>query len=200
MNVTAAPITYIARANALEYEGTWRLTSDSLELKGGPTAGPDVVLHFPYAGMSELRLSFAPTRFDRRRYRCEVRMRSGQRVSIISTHFESVGNFEDRAATYVPFVRGLIARVAAANPACRFRSGKRPLFYLLEHAFLLAALVLLVFVIGLVGGAGLSQLVLVKLAILAFYIPVMILYTRKNWPRRFDPRNIPDNVLPNVSA
>jgi hypothetical protein len=200
MNVSAPPFSYITRANALEYEAIWRLGADALELTGGPTAGPDVTMRFPYKDVCELRLSFAPTRFDPRRYRCEVRMRSGQRVAIMSTHYAGVGNFEDRAAGYVPFVRGLVARVASANPAARFRSGKRPLFYLLEHAFLLLMLVLLVLVLGLVGGAALSHLVLVKLGILLFYIPLMILYTRKNWPRRFDPRDIPGDVLPEPAS
>jgi hypothetical protein len=47
-----------------------------------------------------------------------------------------------------------------------------------------------------VGGLSLSELVLIKLGILATYIPLMILYTRKNWPRRFDPTAIPNELLP----
>jgi hypothetical protein len=196
MNAPAPPVTYTARANVFEHEATWRLAPDALERIGGPTQNPKAVQRFPYRDVSELWLSFAPTRFDRERYRCELRMRTGQRVRIFSTHYQSIGNFEDRAVTYVPFARGLVARVAGANPACRFRSGKSRLAYVLEHAFLLAALILLVLVIGMVGGANLSQLVMVKLAILAFYIPVAILYARKNWPRQFDARAIPEDVLP----
>ena len=52
------------------------------------------------------------------------------------------------------------------------------------------------FVIGAVGGASLSTLVLVKLGILVTYIPLMILYTRKNWPRSFDPAAIPPDLIP----
>ena len=54
----------------------------------------------------------------------------------------------------------------------------------------------LVLVLGLVGGVALSNLVLVKLGIIASFIPVMIMYTRKNWPRRFDPAAIPAEALP----
>jgi hypothetical protein len=48
MNELAGPPSYVARANVLEHEAIWRLRPDALELQGGPTAGPDVVMQFPY--------------------------------------------------------------------------------------------------------------------------------------------------------
>jgi hypothetical protein len=47
-----------------------------------------------------------------------------------------------------------------------------------------------------IGGAAFSDLVLVKLGIVAAFIPLMIMYTRKNWPRRFDPAAIPREAMP----
>ena len=105
-------------------------------------------------------------------------------------------DFEDRAATYVPLVRGLVARVAEANPACRFRSGKGPFVYWAEHIFLLLMVLLIVLVVFLVGGVAFSDLFLVKLGIVLGFIPLMIMYTRKNWPRRFDPAAIPKEAMP----
>jgi hypothetical protein len=32
--------------------------------------------------------------------------------------------------------------------------------------------------------------------VIAFYIPVAIRYTRRNWPRSFSPPAIPEEVLP----
>ena len=200
MDVTPGPVVHTVRANGLEYDGIWRLGPDALALTGGSTAGPDVTVEFPYSAISEIRLSFAPTRFDWARYRCDLRLANGQTIAILSTHYASIGDFEDRAASYVPLVRGLIARVAAANPACRIRAGKRPLVYFAEHAFLLAMMLLLALVIGLVGGVGLSGLVLIKLGILAAYIPLMIVYTRKNWPRRLAPAAIPAMSCRNASS
>jgi hypothetical protein len=51
-------------------------------------------------------------------------------------------------------------------------------------------------VLGVIGGAAFSDLVLVKLGIVAAFIPLMIMYTRKNWPRRFDPAAIPREAMP----
>jgi hypothetical protein len=197
MNAPSDPVTHRVRASVLEKETIWRLGPDALKREEIPREGPPLTVRYPYADIMEVRLTFAPSRFDSRRYRCDFQLKSGMLAAILSTHNAGIGDFEDRGATYGPLVRGLIARVAAANPACRFWAGKRPGTYWGEHIFLFAMLVLLVYVIGLVGGLSLSELVLIKLGILATYIPLMILYTRKNWPRHFDPAAIPDDLIPN---
>jgi len=38
--------------------------------------------------------------------------------------------------------------------------------------------------------------VAIKLALIAVYVPVMLRYARINRPRRFDPENVPADVLP----
>jgi hypothetical protein len=196
MNELAGPPSYVARANVLEYEAIWRLQPDALELQGGPTAGPDVVMRFPYRDVVGLRLSYAPSRADHARYRCDLRMRSGQQVAILSTHYAGIGDFEDRAATYGPFMRSLIARVVAANPAASFRSGSKPLAYWAEHLFLLAMVAFMVFALSLTGFAPLSESTWAKFAFIIASIPLLIAYTRKNWPSRFKPDAIPKDVLP----
>jgi hypothetical protein len=187
---------YVARANALEYEGTWRLMPDVLELQSGPTAGSDVVRRYPYRDIVGVRLSYAPSRVDSARYRCDLQMRSGQRLAVLSTHYAGIADFEDRAATYSPFVRALIARIAAANPSASFRSGKNPLVYLAEHVFLFAMFALLIFVLSAVGFGPLSESSWLKLVIIIGFIPLLIAYMRKNWPRRFAPEAIPNDALP----
>lgn len=99
MNDAAAPPTYVARANVLEYDAIWRLAPDALELQGGPAAGPDVVMRFPCRDIVVVRLSYAPSRVDSARYRCDLTMRSGRRIAILSTHYAGIADFEDRAAT-----------------------------------------------------------------------------------------------------
>ena len=195
MNEPASP-TYVARANVLEHEAIWRLTSDALELQGGPTAGPDVVMRFPYRDIVGVRLSYAPSRVDSARYRCDLTMRSGGTIAMLSTNYAGIADFEDRAATYAPFVRTLIAKVAAANPSARFRSGKNPITYWAEHLFLLAMVALLIFVLSITGTMPLSDSSWAKLFIIIGFIPLLIVYTRKNWPNRFKPDAIPSDVLP----
>jgi hypothetical protein len=211
---------HTSRANVFQQEATWRLGADALEREGGEPADAPWIAHalrwylrilwpwkgitidpggaarFPYRDIAELRLLFDPTRFDAQRHRCDVTLRDGTRAMFWSTHYVSVGEFEDRGASYRPFVRALVAYTAAANPACRFRAGKRPIVYWAELIFLLAMVALLIFVLALVGGSGLSDLVLAKLAILAAMVPLALRYTRKNRPRTFSPGAIPPDVLP----
>lgn len=196
MDDVAAPPTYIARANVLEYEAIWRLGPDALELQGGPTAGPDVILRFPYRDIVDVRLSYAPSRVDSGRYRCDLRTRSGQRLAILSTHYAGIADFEDRASTYVPFVRALVARVADVNPSASFRRGKRPFAYWSELIFLTVMVAILVLVLSLVGFGPLSDVTWAKLFIVLGSIPLLIVYTRKNWPGSFKPDAIPDDLLP----
>ena len=196
MDMLTDALTHRARTSILEQETVWRLTPDALEREQVLKDGKGLTVRYPYQDIREIRLSFAPSRFDRARYRCEFQLKNGTLVSILSTHYAGFASFEDRGASYAPLVRGLIERVAAANPACKFHAGKLPGAYWGEQIFLFLMVLLLVFVIGAVGGASLSTLVLVKLGILVTYIPLMILYTRKNWPRSFDPTAIPPDLIP----
>lgn len=196
MEPTPDVITHRVRSSVLERETSWRLMPDALEREQVLKDGKDLTVRYPYRDIREIRLSFAPSRVDSRRYRCDFQLTNGTLAAILSSHYAGIADFEDRGATYVPLVRGLIAHVAAANPKCKFEAGKRPGTYWGEHIFLFLMLMLLVFVLGAVGGLSLSHLVLVKLGILVTYIPLMILYTRKNWPRSFDPTAIPAEIMP----
>ena len=157
---------------------------------------PGGAARFPYAGITELRLSYDPTRVDTRRHRCDVRCAGGERGTLWSTHFAGVADFEDRAATYTPFVRALVAHVAAANPNCAFRAGTRPLAYWAGQLFLLAMAIVAIWVIAMVGGSALSEVTWGKLCVVLGLIPLAFNYARKNRPRRFEPGAIPADVLP----
>jgi hypothetical protein len=215
----AAPITHSARANIYQNEAHWRLAEDALERTGGEPArapwwaklarfylllivpwGLERIdrggeARFPYGAVKQVRLSYEPTRIDDNRHRCQLKLTTGQKATIYSTHFTGVDSFEDRAATYAPLVQGLAARVAQANPACRFWAGKSRLVYWSQHIFLFA-LLLMVFVLGYLAGFNLSELAMAKLAVIIGFIPLMFLYARKNYPRQFIPPNIPSQVLP----
>ncbi|MBX9773149.1 MAG: hypothetical protein K2Y71_01955 [Xanthobacteraceae bacterium] len=203
----AAPPTYVARARILEDEAVWRLTPDALELQGGPVdlqngpaAGPDGIVRFPYRDIVEVRLYYAPTQYNTVGYGCALRMRRRMHIDadleIQSTHHTGFGFSEDRTATYVAFVRALIARVVVANPAARFRAGLHPFRYWFANTLLLGLVPVLVFVISERFGDSLW----LKVAIFLVFIPILIAHAigwgRKNWPRSFNPSDIPQDVLP----
>jgi hypothetical protein len=184
--------TYRSRTSVLENEATWTLAPDALERAeaGAPTQ------RLPYRDIVELRLVYDPTRFDTNRYRCDLTPVTGRRATLKSTHYVSVGNFEDRAASYSPFVRELVRRVGEAAPRCRFRAGKRAWVFWAEHIFLLTTLLLLAGVLMMIGNFALPTIATIKLAIIATYIPIVIKYATRNWPRAFSPDDVPPDVLP----
>ncbi len=49
---------------------------------------------------------------------------------------------------------------------------------------------------GFLSGFRISELAMAKLAVIAAFVPVMILYVRKNRPRPFGPAAIPEDALP----
>ncbi len=220
MTFPVGPITHAARANIFQQEAVWRLTPDALEREGGERAkapwwarlmrgylmlfvpwaldriekgGP---ARFPYRSIKQLRLTFEPVQHDDARHKCEVRLANGERASIYSVHFNGANSFEDRAATYVPLVQGLVARIAAANRDCRFLSGKPALVYWLQIALILVLVLAFVAVLAFLTGFELSDLALAKLFVIIGFIPVMYLYVRKNKPQQFDPAAIPEDALP----
>jgi len=184
-------VAHRTRRSILDNEATWKLGETAVER----SATGESDRRIPYADIAETRLSYDPTRFESSRYRCDIVAKSGVRERIVSVSYSSPANFESRAATYTPFVRALAREVGRANPDCRFIAGKKPLTYFAEHAFLLAILLLLASTLYLTG-MPVGGVVAIKLGLLAVYVPVMLRYTRINRPRRFDPENVPADVLP----
>jgi hypothetical protein len=158
---------------------------------GGPA-------RFLLSDIVEIRLRFDPTRFDTRRYRCDLRTRDEPKATMWSTHFRSVASFEDRGASYARLVRTLASGVARANPQCRFVGGPRPLVYWAGQGLIAVAMLALIAALTLVGSA-LDPFILLRLSLFALWGWLAIPYARRNWPRRLDPANIPDSLLPRGS-
>jgi len=199
-------MTFSARRSALEPCLHWRLTHDALHCMRGPDpAAPPmrsrirlalrILLprlrttlddrwpeHIPLREITSIRTRFDPTRFDRNRYRCDLRGPDGARISIFSTHYVRPGEFDDRADQYAAFIGHLARRVRKAHPSVRLTTGLSWPSYLLQHGFLLASLIALLMMLG---AAGLPPfgLIWVKLAIIATYLGVLLRYARVNIPR-----------------
>jgi hypothetical protein len=184
-------ISHSVRRSVLEQEITWTVTPDVLERAEQGKAPAS----YPLAEVRALRIAYDPTRVDDARHWCEITLRDGTVMRIVSSHFRGLADFEDRGKTYSAMTRSLIAALGQKNPACTFNAGKRKASYIGEILFLVAALVLLAAVM-LTIGLGTSEIVLAKLTILAGMVPVAIAYVRKNRPRQFTPDHIPDDALP----
>lgn len=88
----------------------------------------------PLAEVAEVRLSFAPTRPEPRRYRCRLTLRSGVTLKFFNRTYRGVYDFSDTSAAYVAFVQALHAAIVQYAPDCRFAAGADSGAYALNWA------------------------------------------------------------------
>ncbi len=181
------------RHHAFARETIWRLNGNGLVIQSDRET-----TRLPLAQVAEFRVAYDPTRVALDRYRCDLLLADGRKLTLLNKSFVSFAVFESRNATYGPFVRALAAAVHDANPDCRFRVGKGMRGYVATIIFLIAVLVVLFWVLGLTAGMPLSWIVIAKLTFFVVMLPFAISYFRKNRPRPFDPKAVPDALLPIV--
>lgn len=184
---------HICRVSVLEPEKRWSLRDDTLWMESG--GRPPVAI--PLASLRNVRLMFAPTRFQRNRFQCHLYNANGCCAEIQNEHYKGVMDFEDRSGSYRGLVEALVKRTAAVNPSCRFSTGTSWTSWILQTGFLAFMFIVLAFVLYAMGSAA-SSLVVVKLLLIAFYVPTAAAWIIKNKPRVFSPDQAPAKLLPEV--
>ncbi len=187
-----AEITYQVRHDVLEKPRTLRLTATHLAIEssdGGTTA-------LPWAEVRQVRLRFFPTRVQTNRFECLV-IAATCNLKFSNEFYRGIAQFDDRSADYRRFVTALCAQ-AATNPGVEFLSGRDAWALWLEYGFLAAMALLLAWVLW-ITDSPLGWLIWVKLGLIVVFLPTLIQYFKRSQPARFDPRAIPETVLPTVS-
>jgi hypothetical protein len=181
--------------DAAEHE--WRITPDSIVVRD--STGFEVSHSWREAASVEL--SFAPTQMKPWRYRCRIVFRDGARVEFDNAHFEGIADFEDRSASYSPFVREALARISAAAPDAKVHVGygatsytANVVFVGVAFAFLAAILVFLPLPLG-----AWPVTAIVKLALIASMLPLFFRWLRWSRPRDVPIAAVPDDALPRTS-
>jgi hypothetical protein len=177
------------RASAFSAERHYRLGPDALEWKDDRQAG-----QIAYRDVVKVSISNVPT-LGQTQYRCMLRSAAGQKAALTSASYKRFGVIEDRSASYVPLVRELLLRIAAANPKASFSAGQGFglwLFWLI--ILVLAALILagglILTVMGQVPMAATGSFV-----VLAIMLPIGWRVVRHGPPRSVDPRTPPPEDL-----
>lgn len=202
----ANDLVYSARRSILEPCLSWLLTDKALicERDGIPYVIPEppriaVILRalipwlsirpakswpprISYCDIATIRTRFDPTRFDRNRYRCDLRSTTGDRTTLFSTHYVDIASFKDQQESYAPFIRAMIMRVQISNPSAVITTGLSWPAYILQHGALLLTLFALLTMLGVVGVPGLGS-GWIKLVILTSYGGILWRYARRNMPK-----------------
>jgi len=127
MNNPMADLTYDVRIDPWSPETTFRQGDDALYWRSRRGEG-----QLAYAAVSEVRLYKVRYFGSRATYwRCDLHDRGGRKVRLQAAHDLgfSLGHrrIEDRSAAYIPFIKQLEARIAAANSGAAFGASRHSL-------------------------------------------------------------------------
>jgi len=122
-------ISYATRPSIATVETTYQVTDDELIWSSGPAqsrmrlADIQTVCLFTSPSVKYPFLGNAPFGgYDL----FAVKAQDGRTLSVTSNYFQSAAVFEDRRATFVPFVDAVMVRVVDINPAAVFLAGMPP--------------------------------------------------------------------------
>lgn len=187
---------YATRNDAFSPATTWAI--EGIWLRVQDEAGPPRLIAL--ADVAELQLEFAPTRMEPNRFRCALRARGAGPLFWFNRTYAGLADFRDTSAAYAAFVRALHAALARHAPECRFVAGATAARYVASViAAGLAGLVVVGAALFLVFN-GLAWLILLKLALMAIFLPNVVRWLARNRPRAYAPDAIPPGVLPRVEA
>ncbi len=184
-------IEHRCRASVLEKETLWRLEGDTL-LKIVEGLPP---FSIPLHSIVRICLEYAPTQYLKQRCLCRLDDSRGVSASFPSGHYVDFAAFEDRSASYRPFVLELIRRRAAYGPGCRYLAGTSFANWLLQSTVLAGGLAILTTVLWHLSSA-VNDWTWERILIVLGMIPAGLLWLASNRPREFDPARVPQELLP----
>lgn len=170
---------YNFRRSVLERDRTYVLYPDRIEIEGAER--PHVYLLSDVKGV---RLKYEHTK-QREYYQCLIDTRRG-RINLRHLHWQQFARFEDRRATYTPFVKAVLAQLAT-YPGVRFKAGSMANF--ISAIIGMPVMAGLVYLCASLGRTGLAVFA-------GFMFALCVWMVGPSRPRRLDPLAPPADLLP----
>lgn len=190
------PAVYRLRANAFVKPRSYRLTDNALtwEEDGGKTDGVF------YDGIAEVRLAFAPTRLAANRYRAQIIFKAGGMAELFNMDYRGLANFADLSGEYTAFLTELHKRLAVHGRNVIYRQGNSVAGFVGNIALTVFIFVMIALAFLLLFTWGGPLVAIAKLAILLFFVPLLVRYILRARPGTYDPLALPVAVLPEAGA
>ena len=189
--MSSEEFTYAYKPRLMGPAYEFSLSKDSLDWTIGPGSG-----RVSYPMIRHIRLGYKPTNMASSRFIAEIWPLHSPKLVIQSVSSRSLIDMANQGAEYERFVRELHRRVGAANPNCVYEAGLPAWRWwpsLLIGLFTLGALAYVVFQ-GVAGGHfGVTAVIAFIGAWFMWQIWQIVM---RNRPRRYDPANLPGDVLP----
>lgn len=149
-----------------------------------------------YGDISSISLSYRPSSMQAHRFRADIRNKSGRRIRIMSTNWQTVSLMTPQDGGYRAFITELHARMQAAGSKATLTGGlPKPLYAaaLVVVALLVVSMVGL-FIRALMTGEHIGALFLVGFAVLFNW--QIGGFIRRNRPVSYSFDKLPDALLP----
>jgi hypothetical protein len=109
-NETATPIRYVYKASLIGAAHQFELTDGGLSWQVGGKSGL-----WAYSDITAIRLSYRPVSMQSRRFRADIESANRQRITILSTSWQTVALMAPQDRDYRVFITRLHARMEAAG-------------------------------------------------------------------------------------
>ena len=187
-----APITsYAYKASLIGSAHRFELTDEGLSWRIAGRSGV-----WRYDEISAIRLSFRPVSMQQHRFRADVSRRSGGRIAILSTSWQTAALMAPQDSGFRDFLVELHARMAKAGSRAELTAGLGRNTYAAVLAFLamlavaMAGLLIRALMIGEFAG------VLFILGFAALFAWQVGGFVRRNQPRSYSFDRLPAGLLP----
>jgi len=187
----AAGVRYAYKASLIGSAHRFELTDAGLAWHIGGKSGV-----WPYAGISQVRLSYRPVSMQSRRFRADIENANRQQITLLSTSRQTVALMAPQDRDYRAFIVQLHRRMQEAGSHARLIGGIRPW----AHS---AGVILLALVAGSIGGLLLRALTTGEFAGALFLVGFAALFgwqiggfVRRNRPRNYTFDHLPGALLP----
>ena len=182
---------YTYKASLVGSAYRFELVDNELQWQVGRRSGT-----WPLASVAMVRLSYRPVSMQSRRFRTDIWNERGERISILSTTWQTVALMEPQDNSYREFVLALHRRLKAAGSNASFIAGLSPWIYQagLGVLALLAVAIVGMFVRAAWTGLWAGAAFLVAFA--ALFVWQVGGFMHRNRPRSYSADDVPGDLIP----
>jgi len=186
-----APISYAFKASLVGAAHRFELTKAGLAWQ---VAGRSAV--WSYGEISAIALSYRPVWMQAHRFRADIRHKSGARLSVLSTSWQTAALMAAQDDLYRVFIQELHARLAAAGSRAELTGGLGRISYAAAVALagLVGVMLLILFIRSLVTGEYAGALFFIGFA--ALFGWQIGGFVRRNRPVVYSWDRLPAALLP----
>lgn len=149
-----------------------------------------------YRDIAAVRLSFRPVSMQSRRFRADVQNEFGERLTILSTTWQTVALMAPQDKAYRAFIVALHARLAAAQSGAVLTAGLKPFPYAASIAVLALVATAMAGLLARAVATGSPAAALFLLGFAVLFGWQIGGFMRRNKPRIYRIDELPEDVLP----